>query len=286
MTARTRRKGPARGSGAPSRARAASPGPVPPPGGVGRADAAGLAAAVIGPLALYAATLPRTVVLEDDGLFLMAGVHLGVAHPPGYPLYTLIVHLFTRWPLGDPAVLGHLSSAVAGALACGAVYACADLVGGVTHRPGRPGQGPHLEGVRPVGEAGPCRSLSTSRRSTSTRPNHSPSPLVPTRPFPRTFSASPRPPPAVAHTAVVPSDQPRVGVHGRQPRRKRPLRPARAPVAEAAAARRRHTRQPPLRHPRVHPHVAGPHPAVVAGRLRRRALERLHVALAPHLPPR
>jgi len=56
MTARTRRKGPARGSGAPSRARAASPGPVPPPGGVGRADAAGLAAAVIGPLGLYAAT--------------------------------------------------------------------------------------------------------------------------------------------------------------------------------------------------------------------------------------
>ena len=138
MTARSRRRGPARSSGAPSRARAASPGPLPPPDGdaaagatpvgVGRADAAALAAAVIGPLALYAATLPRTVVLEDDGLFLMAGVHLGVAHPPGYPLYTLIVHLFTRWPLGDPAVLGHLSSAVAGALACGAVYACARLL--------------------------------------------------------------------------------------------------------------------------------------------------------------
>ena len=34
----------------------------------------------------------------------MAGVNLGVAHPPGYPLYTLIVHLFTRLPFGDPAV--------------------------------------------------------------------------------------------------------------------------------------------------------------------------------------
>ena len=94
----------------------------------GRSDAAALAAAVLGPLALYAATLPRTVVLEDDGLFLMAGVHLGVAHPPGYPLYTLIVHLFTRLPFGDPAFLGHLSSAVLGALACGAVYACARLL--------------------------------------------------------------------------------------------------------------------------------------------------------------
>ena len=94
----------------------------------GRPDAAALAAAVLGPLALYVATLPRTVVLEDDGLFLMAGVHLGVAHPPGYPLYTLIVHLFTRLPFGDPAFLGHLSSAVLGALACGAVYACARLL--------------------------------------------------------------------------------------------------------------------------------------------------------------
>ena len=94
----------------------------------GRPDAAALAAAVLGPLALYAATLPRTVVLEDDGLFLMAGVHLGVAHPPGYPLHTLIVHLFTRLPFGDAAFLGHLSSAVLGALACGAVYCCARLL--------------------------------------------------------------------------------------------------------------------------------------------------------------
>ena len=98
------------------------------PHSAGRLDVAALAAAVLGPLALYAATLPRTVVLEDDGLFLLAGFHLGIAHPPGYPLYTLIVHLFTRLPFGDPAVLGHLSSAVLGALACGAVYCCARLL--------------------------------------------------------------------------------------------------------------------------------------------------------------
>ncbi len=95
---------------------------------VGRSNRVGLAAAVLGPLALYVATLPRTVVLEDDGLFLMAGAYLGVAHPPGYPLYTLIVHLFTRLPFGDPAFLGHLSSAVLGALACCALYACARLL--------------------------------------------------------------------------------------------------------------------------------------------------------------
>ena len=131
MMARLRKPG--RGAGERRGAPAAAPGagaaargtaPLSP----GRPDAAALAAAVLGPLALYAATLPRTVVLEDDGLFLMAGVHLGVAHPPGYPLYTLIVHLFTRLPFGDPAFLGHLSSAVLGALACGAVYCCARLL--------------------------------------------------------------------------------------------------------------------------------------------------------------
>ena len=85
-------------------------------------------AAALGPLALYMLTLPRTVVLEDDGLFLMAGEHLGIAHPPGYPLYTLICHLFMQLPFGNPAVLGHLSSALLGALACAGVYACARLL--------------------------------------------------------------------------------------------------------------------------------------------------------------
>ena len=99
---------------------------MPLPGGW--LDAAALAAAALGPLALYVSTLPRTVAPEDDSLFLMAGVHLGIPHPPGYPLYTLIVHLFTRWPFADPAFLGHLSSAVLGALACGGVYACARLL--------------------------------------------------------------------------------------------------------------------------------------------------------------
>ena len=143
MTAKRRKS--AAAAGATGRTPAAVPGPTPAAGrgpdpaaaaGVtgaapfswSRPDAAALAAAVLGPLALYVATLPRTVVLEDDGRFLMAGVHLGVAHPPGYPLYTLIVHLFTRLPFGEPAFLGHLSSAVLGALACGAVYCCARLL--------------------------------------------------------------------------------------------------------------------------------------------------------------
>ena len=92
-------------------------------------DSLALAAAVLGPLAVYILTLSHTVALEDDGLFLMAGTHLGIAHPPGYPIYTLILHLFMQLPFGTPAFLGHLSSAVLGALACGGVYLCARLLG-------------------------------------------------------------------------------------------------------------------------------------------------------------
>ena len=129
--ARARRRRPARVGGAPRHAPSVSGGtPARPaaPLAAGRLDVAALAAAVLGPFALYVSTLPRTVVPEDDSLFLMAGVHLGIPHPPGYPLYTLIVHLFTRWPFADPAFLGHLSSAVLGALACGGVYGCARLL--------------------------------------------------------------------------------------------------------------------------------------------------------------
>ena len=91
-------------------------------------DAPALAAAVIGPLWLYVYTMPRTVILEDDGLFIMSSAHLGVAHPPGYPLYTLLSHPFFYLPLDNPAFIGHLSSAVFGALASGTLYLCARLL--------------------------------------------------------------------------------------------------------------------------------------------------------------
>ena len=94
-----------------------------------KTDSLALAAAVLGPLVVYVLTLSHTVALEDDGLFLMAGAHLGIAHPPGYPIYTFILHLFMQLPFGTPAFLGHLSSAVLGALACGGVYLCARLLG-------------------------------------------------------------------------------------------------------------------------------------------------------------
>ncbi|MEJ2762173.1 MAG: DUF2723 domain-containing protein [Gammaproteobacteria bacterium] len=49
--------------------------------------------------AVYCWSMPRTVVFEDDGLFIMASYFNGIAHPPGYPLFTLLGHLATFLPV-------------------------------------------------------------------------------------------------------------------------------------------------------------------------------------------
>ena len=70
-------------------------------------------------LSLYLWSMPGTVVLEDDGLFILAGWFNGVAHPPGYPLYTLLAYLATHLPVAmTVAWKSHALSALLGALAC------------------------------------------------------------------------------------------------------------------------------------------------------------------------
>jgi hypothetical protein len=84
---------------------------------------AGLVALTL--FALYAATSPRSVALEDDSLFVLSSYFLGVEHPPGYPLFTLIGHLFTYLPFGSVAYRVHLASALFGALSGAAAWLCA-----------------------------------------------------------------------------------------------------------------------------------------------------------------
>src|SRR5918999_4528143 len=74
---------------------------------------------------LYAATSPRTVAAEDDGLFVLSSYSRGVEHPPGYPLFTLVGHLFTYLPFGSVAYRVHLASAFFGALSGAAAWLCA-----------------------------------------------------------------------------------------------------------------------------------------------------------------
>jgi hypothetical protein len=54
-------------------------------------------------LVLYITTLAPGLLPADSGEFQLIAVQPGVAHPPGFPLYTLLAHLFTRLPLGATA---------------------------------------------------------------------------------------------------------------------------------------------------------------------------------------
>jgi hypothetical protein len=75
-------------------------------------------------LGLYGLTLAPTVVtVFDDSLeFQLVTYLLGIAHPTGYPLYTLLGWLFTRLPVGDVAYRVNLLSAVFGAVTVALVY--------------------------------------------------------------------------------------------------------------------------------------------------------------------
>jgi len=77
-------------------------------------------------LTLYVYTLAPTVTLEYSGALVVAANHLGVAKPPGYPIWTLLAKGFIcLFPFAkyqghpNPAWAVNLMSAFFGALACG-----------------------------------------------------------------------------------------------------------------------------------------------------------------------
>ncbi|HPT16603.1 MAG TPA: DUF2723 domain-containing protein, partial [Kiritimatiellia bacterium] len=75
--------------------------------------------------AVYFYTLAPTLTLEDSGELAVASDYLGVPHPPGYPIWTLVTWFF-QWIFHWVTYNGHpnpawsvgLASAVAGAAAC------------------------------------------------------------------------------------------------------------------------------------------------------------------------
>ncbi len=78
----------------------------------------------LGSLLLYLATLaPSVVTLFDDSLeFQLVTYQLGIAHPTGYPLYTLLGKLFTLLPVGNVAYRVNLMSAIFGAATAALLY--------------------------------------------------------------------------------------------------------------------------------------------------------------------
>lgn len=76
-------------------------------------------------LALYLTTVAPGVLPADSGELQLVAAELGVAHPPGFPLYTLLAHAFTRLTPGNPALGANLFSALAGAVTLLLVYLAA-----------------------------------------------------------------------------------------------------------------------------------------------------------------
>lgn len=65
-------------------------------------------------LIVYVLTLAPTVTSEDSGELITAAYHLGVPHPPGYPLWCLLGKVFSLFPVSNPAWRLNLMSAVFG----------------------------------------------------------------------------------------------------------------------------------------------------------------------------
>ena len=77
-------------------------------------------------LIVYLATMPMMLALEDDGLFVLSSYEPGLSPPPGYPLHTMIGHVFSKIPIGSVAARIHALSAFFGALTCMLVFLLID----------------------------------------------------------------------------------------------------------------------------------------------------------------
>jgi hypothetical protein len=69
-------------------------------------------------LLLYTWTLAPTVTLTDSGELIVVAHGLGVAHPPGFPLWIILAHLASLVPFGNVAVRINFASALFAAFAC------------------------------------------------------------------------------------------------------------------------------------------------------------------------
>lgn len=88
-----------------------------------------LALAVLAPLAVYAATISRSVAFDDSAEFAYCAVEWSVAHPPGFPAWTALAHLWVQvLAFLDPVLALSLFSAACGAVATGLLYLAAEAI--------------------------------------------------------------------------------------------------------------------------------------------------------------
>jgi 4-amino-4-deoxy-L-arabinose transferase-like glycosyltransferase len=101
---------------------AAAPAPVSGEASLGRVPV--LAAAATGLIAfiVYLVTIEPSVPTGDSGELITAAKVLGVAHPPGYPLYTMLGHFATMISFGHAALGMNILSALLDAATVGIVF--------------------------------------------------------------------------------------------------------------------------------------------------------------------
>src|SRR5205814_1850892 len=77
-----------------------------------------IAAVFLAALVVYVWTLAPTVTLVDSGELIVVAQGLGVAQPPGCPLWVMLAHFASLVPFGNVAARINFSSALFAALAC------------------------------------------------------------------------------------------------------------------------------------------------------------------------
>jgi hypothetical protein len=87
------------------------------------------AVAAVAAAALYGRTLAPGVGAGDGGELLLAASTLGVPHPPGYPLWTLLAGAAAALPFGTLALRVNALSALFGAAAVALFWALARRAG-------------------------------------------------------------------------------------------------------------------------------------------------------------
>jgi 4-amino-4-deoxy-L-arabinose transferase-like glycosyltransferase len=88
---------------------------------------------LLGSLALYLTTVARDILPADNGEFQLVAAVLGVAHPPGYPLHTMLGWLMAQLPIGTIPWRVNLLSVI---LAAGTLTLVSASVRRLTGRPG------------------------------------------------------------------------------------------------------------------------------------------------------
>ena len=78
--------------------------------------------------AVYLATLSPSIAGGDSGEIVAEGCSLGTAHPPGYPLLTMLIHFIDVWlPFGSVAYRINVLSAALTAFAAVCIGYCVYL---------------------------------------------------------------------------------------------------------------------------------------------------------------